>query len=51
MMPASGADLHPTLRRRLGAAAETVLLIGTIIAIWISDTMVLLGAIIAAFRD
>jgi len=38
--------LHPTLRLRFGAAAETSLLVGTFIAIWISVGWILIAAIL-----
>jgi len=39
-----GAPAHPSLLLRVGAAAETSLLVGTLLAIWISVA----GALIAA---
>jgi hypothetical protein len=38
--------LHPSLRRRFGAAAETALLWGAFAAIWISVFSVLIGALL-----
>jgi len=39
------AHLHPTLRRRIGGVAETTLLIGALVAIWISVGRVLIAAV------
>jgi hypothetical protein len=36
---------HPSLRRRFGGVAESVLLLGTFAAIWISVGWILIGAI------
>jgi hypothetical protein len=41
-----GSQLHPSLRRRLGGVAETLLLWGAFAAIWISVCLVLIGAIL-----
>jgi hypothetical protein len=40
-----GSTLHPSLRHRVGAAAETTLLAGTFVAIWGSMGWLLLGVI------
>jgi hypothetical protein len=40
------AHEHPTLRRRFGAVAETSLLCGAFLAIWISVLMVLISALV-----
>jgi len=42
----SDSHLHPSLRRRVGAAAETGLLVGTFAAIWISVCSILVGALL-----
>jgi hypothetical protein len=44
-MPLATTPLHPTLRRRVGNAAEVALLVGTLAAIWISVGSVLIVAI------
>jgi hypothetical protein len=41
-----GSHLHPSLRRRLGGAAETLLLWGALAAIWSSVCWVLVGALV-----
>jgi hypothetical protein len=41
----SDSTLHPSLRHRVGAAAETTLLAGTFVAIWGSMGWLLLGVI------
>jgi hypothetical protein len=46
VMPRRATDIHPTLRRRFGSAAETALLVGTFAAIWISVCSVLIGALL-----
>jgi hypothetical protein len=48
MMPGRrvGSHLHPSLRRRLGGVAETMLLWGAVAAIWISVSSVMVGAIL-----
>jgi hypothetical protein len=46
VMPKRAADIHPSLRRRVGSAAETALLVGTFTAIWISVCSVLIGALL-----
>jgi hypothetical protein len=39
-------DIHPSLRRRIGAAAESGLLVSTFAAIWISVVWILTAAIV-----
>jgi hypothetical protein len=46
VMPKRATDIHPSLRRRVGSAAETALLVGTFAAIWISVCSVLIGALL-----
>jgi hypothetical protein len=48
VMPSGGvgSHLHPSLRRRLGGAAETLLLWGALAAIWISVCWVMVGALV-----
>ena len=38
--------LHPSLMRRVGAAAETALLVGALAAVWISVGLVVVAAIL-----
>jgi hypothetical protein len=46
-MPRTYANgLHPSLRRRIGSVAETVLLTATCTAIWGSVGWVLIGALL-----
>jgi len=45
-MATKSPDLHPSIRRRVGDAAETGLLVGTLAAIWISVGWVLVAAIL-----
>jgi hypothetical protein len=43
---ADDPGLHPSLRRRVGAAAEILLLWGAFAAIWICVCSVLVGAVL-----
>lgn len=38
---------HPSLRRRVGAMAETLLLFGTALSIWSAIAIVLISALLA----
>jgi hypothetical protein len=38
--------LHPSLMRRVGAAAETNLLVGALAAVWVSVGLVVVAAIL-----
>jgi hypothetical protein len=40
------APAHPSLMLRVGAAAETALLLGTLLAIWISAAWALIAAVL-----
>jgi hypothetical protein len=42
----AGAPAHPSLRLRVGAAAETSLLVGTLLAIWISVAWALIATVL-----
>jgi hypothetical protein len=42
----SDHHIHPSIRRRIGAAAEISLLAGTFASIWISVCWVLVGALL-----
>jgi hypothetical protein len=44
-MATEGSDLHASLMRRVGEAAESSLLVGALAAIWISVGAVVIAAI------
>jgi hypothetical protein len=45
-IPDVGSQQHPSLRRRFGVVAETLLLWGAFAAVWSSMCSVLVGAIL-----
>jgi hypothetical protein len=41
-----GTPTHPSLMNRVGAAAETSLLVGTLLAIWVSVAWALIATVL-----